>query len=115
MSSQQIEAPKLPYPFALGSVVSIVLGTVTLYIEMNNLTTWQWSWAPTIGAALIFGYFPVITLLVSPVLMAVVAYAEYRNTRGLWWYFGGSAIFGFIYAVFIWGLLFVGFILSGPP
>ena len=58
MSDQPSEVPKLPHPFALGSVVPIVLGTLALYIEMNNLTSFQWPWAATIGAALIFGYFP---------------------------------------------------------
>jgi len=98
----------------MGSIVSIVLGTVTLYIEMQNLTSFQWPWAATIGAVLVFGYFP-ITLVASPLIMAIAMELRYRNTRGIWWYFGGSAIFGFVYTLFIWGLLFLGFVLSGPP
>ena len=112
--SAATKAPGLPHPFALGSVVSMVLGTIALYVEMQNLNYWQSPIAASFGPILIFGYFP-ITVFISPFLMAVIAYARYHNTKGLWWYFGGSAIFGLIYSFFIWGLLFVGFILSGPP
>ena len=105
---------KLPHPFTMGSVASIVLGTIALYIEMQNLNSFQWAWAATIGAFLVFGYFP-ITLVVSPLIMAIAMEQRYRNARGIWRYFGGSAIFGLVYSFFIWGLLFLGFVLSGPP
>lgn len=105
---------KLPHPFAVGSVISIVLGTVTVYIEMQNLTTFQWPWAATMGPILVFGYFP-ITLAASPLMMAIVMELRYRNTKGIGWYFGGSALIGFIFSLVIWGILFLGFVMSGPP
>jgi len=105
---------RLRYPFALGSVVSIVLGTVTLYLEMQNLSSFQSALAAAVVPDLVFGYFP-ITLIVSPLIMAVAMRARYGNFKGFWWYFGGSAIFGFLYSIAIWGYLFIGYVLTGPP
>lgn len=111
---QVVNAPKLPHPFVFGSAVSITLGIVTLTIEMQNMTYFQSPLAATVAPILIFGYFP-ITFFLSPGLMAIIASVRYHNTKGLWWYFGGSAIFGFIFSFFIVGFLFLAFIMSGPP
>ena len=105
---------RLGHPFAMGSVVSIILGTITLYLEMQNLSVFQSPLATAIVPILVFGYFP-IAFVVSPLIMAAAMELKYRNTKGIWWYFGGSAIFGFVYSFFIWGLLFLDFVLSGPP
>jgi len=47
--------------------------------------------------------------------MAVAMRVRYGNFKGFWWYFGGSAIFGLLYSIAIWGYLFIGFVLTGPP
>ena len=105
---------KLPHPFAFGSCVSVFFGVITLYLESQNLSSFQSPLMAAIAPILIFGYFP-ITMIFSPVVMAIASSAKYGNTKGLWWYFGGSALFGFLFSVLIYGLLFIGFILSGPP
>jgi hypothetical protein len=79
-----------------------------------NGSSYQSPLAAVVVPILVFGYFP-ITLVVSPAIVAIAAQIRYGNTKGMWWYFGGSAIFGFIFSVLIWVSLFIGFILSGPP
>ena len=105
---------RLPHPFALGAVVSTVLGLMSLYLESQNLLTFQSPLMAAVAPIVIFSYFP-ITLIVSPAVAAVLTWLRYRNTRGMWRYFGGSAIFGFVFTVPIWGFLFLGFVFSGPP
>lgn len=105
---------KLPHPFALGAVVSTILGLMSLYLESQNLLSFQSPLMAAVAPIVIFGYFP-ITLIISPAVAAVLTWLRYRNTRGMWWYFGSSAIFGFVFTVLIWGFLFLGFVFSGPP
>jgi hypothetical protein len=108
------EAPHLRHPFLIGSSTAILLGIVALYLLQSNEFSFQSPLAAVLVSILVLGYFP-ITLVVSPVIMAIATRIRYGNTKGMWWYFGGSAIFGFIFSVLIWGILFIGFILSGPP
>ena len=105
---------KLEHPFLIGSVTAILLGVATLYLLQANEFSFQSHLAAIVVPILIFGYFP-ITLVMSPATMAIATRLRYGNTKGMWWYFGGSAIFGFIFSVLIWGFLFIGFVLSGPP
>jgi hypothetical protein len=107
-------APRLKHPFLFGSSTAILLGVATLYLLQANELSFQSPLAAIVVPILVFGYFP-ITLVVSPVIVAIATRIRYGNTNGLWWYFGGSAIFGFIFSILIWGILFVGFVLSGPP
>jgi len=108
------EAPHLKHPFLFGSIAAVLLGVAALYLLQANEYSFQSPLAAVAVPILVFGYFP-ITLVLSPVIMAMATSIRYGNTRGLWWYFGGSAIFGFIFSLLIWGILFIGLVMSGPP
>jgi glucan phosphoethanolaminetransferase (alkaline phosphatase superfamily) len=113
-----VKAPGLRFPFATGACASIVLGTITLYLEIQNFSSFQSALAATVVPDLIFGYFP-ITMIVSPLIMAVIMRVRYGNFKGFWWYFGGSAILGFLFSIAIFSIailqLYIGYILLGPP
>lgn len=105
---------RMLHPFAFGACLSIILGTITLLLEEQNMNSFQTPYAAQIVPILVFGYFP-ITLVLLPVAMAIIGRIWYGNTKGIWWYFGGSAIFGFIYSIPIWALLIIGVVLGGTP
>jgi hypothetical protein len=114
LSVQEVADHRLKHPFLIGSSTAILLGLVALYLLQANGSSYQSPLAAVVVPILVFGYFP-ITLVLSPVVMSIATQIRYGNTKGMWWYFGGSAIFGFIFSVLIWVILFIGFILSGLP
>ena len=102
----------LRHPFAIGSAVSIVLGAVTLLIELQDPGSFESPLAATLAFALIFGYFP-LAFLVSPGLAAVFTSAKYHNTKGIRRYFGGAALFGLVFSLMIAYVFFVLYSTTG--
>ena len=88
------------HPFELGSATAAAFGFLALVLLYRNANSFQSPLEALLTNLFVFGYFP-ITLIVSPVIASIVVRLIYGNTRGMWRYFGGSAIVGFIFSALI--------------